>query len=228
MQNTEASWAYQQQKTVKTDMKLFSSKGLIKAAHIYCLLFSPFYAPLWAFIWLFLYSYLRLLPLAYKIFILVTVLMFTIVIPRVTINIFRKINKWTHWQLSHREHRYTPYLITIASYVACVILFTKINTAQFMLGILVATLVAGVLCGILNIWWKVSTHTAAMGGLTGTVVAFSYIFYFNPIPMMCIMLLLSGLMGTSRMILRQHSLSQVIGGFFIGFISALVFIMIGW
>ena len=57
-------------------MKLFSSKGLIKAAHIYCLLFSPFYAPLWAFIWLFLYSYLRLLPLAYKIFILLILLLF--------------------------------------------------------------------------------------------------------------------------------------------------------
>ena len=209
-------------------MKLFNSRGLIRAAHIYSLVFSPFYAPLWAFIWLFLFSYLKLLPWFYKIFILAIVLMFTIVIPRVTINIFRKINKWTHWQLSHREHRYTPYIITIASYVACVLLFSHLNTAQFMRGIIIATLVAGVVCGILNLWWKVSTHMAAMGGLTGTVIAFSYIFYFNPITMLCVMIFLSGLMGSSRIILRQHSLSQVIGGFAIGFISTLVFILIGW
>ena len=208
-------------------MPQLTSRQLINSARIYCMVFSPFYAPIWAFIWLFLFSYLRLSPLFYKIFILVTVLMFTIVIPRITINIFRRINKWTHWQLSHREHRYTPYVITIASYIACVLLFANMNAAQFMLGILVATLVAGILCGILNIWWKISTHVAAMGGLTGTVLAFSHLFYFNPIPMLCVMIFLSGLMGTSRMILRQHSLSQVLGGFFVGLICAIVFILFG-
>ena len=209
-------------------MKLLTSKGLIRASHYYCMVFSPFYAPLWAFIWLFLFSYLKLLPISYKIFIFITVLMFTIIIPRVTINIFRRINKWTHWQLSHREHRYTPYIITIASYVACLLLFANMNTPQFMRGIIVATVVAGIVCGILNIWWKVSTHMAAMGGLTAMVIAFSFLFMFNPIPMLCTMLILSGLMGTARMILRQHTLSQVIGGFTIGFISALVFILVGW
>ena len=92
----------------------------------------------------------------------------------------------------------------------------------------VVALICTILSGIINIWWKVSTHMASMGGLTGTVVAFSFLFMFNPIPMMCVMLILAGFMGTARMILRQHTLSQVIGGFTIGFISALVFILVGW
>lgn len=215
-------------KRTESRMPQITSRQLINAARIYCMVFSPFYAPLWAFAWLFMFTYLRLSPLSYKLFILITVFMFTIVIPRITINIFRKINKWTHWQLSHREHRYTPYIITIASYTACVLLFRNMNSAQFMLSIIVATFVAGILCGVLNLWWKVSTHVAAMGGLTGAVAAFGWIFFFNPVSMLCIMIFLSGLMGTSRMILRQHSLSQVIGGFFIGFVCSFVFILIGW
>lgn len=203
-------------------------KYIIQFAQIYSAIFSPFYAPMWAFLWLFLFSYLRMWPLSYKAYILGIVLMFTIVIPRVTIEIFRRLNKWTHWQLSHREHRHMPYFITIASYVACVMLFIHLNTALFMRGMILATLIAGIVCAVINAWWKVSTHMAGMGGLAGTVIAFSYLFYFNPLLPLCCMLILAGLMGTSRMILRQHTLSQVIVGFLIGFLSALTFILVAW
>lgn len=205
-----------------------TTRSFIKAAQIYSMVFSPFYAPFWTFIWLFLFGYLENINWEYKIFVLATVLLFTIIIPRTSIDIFRKINKWTHWQLSHREHRSTPYFITIASYIACVMIFINKNAPQFLRGIIIATLISCLTCAIVNIWWKVSTHMAGMGGLLGTEIAFSFLFNFNPIPMMCIMLLMSGIMGTSRMTLRQHSLSQVLIGFFIGLTNALVFILIGW
>ena len=200
-------------------------KFLMTAAKIYSAVFSPFYAPFWAFMWLFIFSYLRMWPLGYKIFVISIVVLFTIIIPRVTIDLFRRVNKWTHWQLSHRKHRHMPYFITIASYVACLVLFMQLNTALFMRGMILATLVTSLICAIVNIWWKVSTHMAGMGGLFGTVIAFSYLFYFNPLVPMCCMLLLAGFMGSSRMLLRQHSLSQVIIGFLIGAIVTMVFIL---
>ncbi len=203
-------------------------KFLIRFAKVYSAIFSPFYAPMWAFIWLFLFSYLRMAPWSYKVFILCVVLLFTILLPVIAIDMFRRLNKWTHWQLSNREHRHMPYFITIACYIACEILFIKTNTALFMRGMILATLVAGIACALLNVKWKVSTHMAGMGGLFGTVIAFSYLFYFNPLMPMCGILLLAGIMGTCRMILRQHSLSQVIVGFLIGFVCAMIFILIAW
>ena len=205
-----------------------NQKYLITAAKIYSAVFSPFYAPFWAFMWLFIFSYLRMWPLGYKVFVISIVLLFTVIIPRVTIDLFRRVNKWTHWQLSHREHRHMPYFITIARYIACLVLFMQLNTALFMRGMILATLVTSLICAIVNIWWKVSTHMAGMGGLFGTVIAFSYLFYFNPIVPMCCMLLLAGLMGSSRMLLRQHSLSQVIIGFLIGAFVTMVFILLAW
>ena len=205
-----------------------NQKYLITAAKIYSAVFSPFYAPFWAFMWLFIFSYLRMWPLGYKVFVISIVLLFTVIIPRVTIDLFRRVNKWTHWQLSHREHRHMPYFITIASYIACLVLFMQLNTALFMRGMILATLVTSLICAIVNIWWKVSTHMAGMGGLFGTVIAFSYLFYFNPIVPMCCMLLLAGLMGSSRMLLRQHSLSQVIIGFLIGAFVTMFFILYAW
>ena len=126
------------------------SKYIIRFAQIYSAVFSPFYAPMWAFLWLFIFSYLRLWPWNYKGFILTVVLMFTIIVPRLTIEIFRRLSGWTHWQLSHREHRHMPYFITIASYIACVLIFMQLNTALFMRGMILAMLITGMLCALIG------------------------------------------------------------------------------
>ncbi|MBQ0143290.1 MAG: hypothetical protein KBT06_10955 [Prevotellaceae bacterium] len=121
-----------------------------------------------------------------------------------------------------------PYILTIIGYGVCYSVFVNVNTAQFMRGILVAALVAQFVCAIINIKWKVSTHMMGVGGLSGIYVAFSYIFGFNPIWGLSLLLILSGCLGSARMILRQHTLPQVIVGYIVGFIIAWFFVLIGW
>ena len=74
-------------------------------------------------------------------------------------------------------------------------------------------------------WWKISTHTAAIGGIAGALVAFSGKFSYNPVWWLCLVILVAGLVGTARMILRQHTLAQVVAGFAVGFVSAFYLIM---
>lgn len=50
------------------------TKNIILAARLFSMLFAPFYLPLVGLIALFLFSYLSLLPLFYKIFVLSLVL----------------------------------------------------------------------------------------------------------------------------------------------------------
>jgi membrane-associated phospholipid phosphatase len=83
-----------------------------------------------------------------------------------------------------------------------------------------AALIIQVVCGIINQWWKISTHTAAIGGVTGALLAFSLAFSYNPVWWLCIVIVIAGILGTARMILRQHSLSQVVAGFIVGFLCA--------
>ena len=67
---------------------------------------------------------------------------------------------------------------------------------------------------------KVSTHSAAIGGVAGALIAFSFKFAFNPVWWLCLVLILGGMVGTARIILRQHTLSQVVTGYLIGFLCA--------
>ena len=191
------------------------NKRLIRTAKVISSLFMPLYAPIWVFVGLFLFSYLQMLPWGYKLFILVLVYLFTIFIPTMGITTFRLFKKWTHLELSHREHRHLPYVVTLFSYGACLVIMTKM-----------AALISQIICVTINAWWKVSTHMVGMGGLVGALNAFSILFFYNPVWPFCALLLLSGALGTSRIILRQHSLAQVLVGFAIGYVCAMTFILI--
>ena len=91
---------------------------------------------------------------------------------------------------------------------------------HFMISILIAALLIQIVCALINPWWKISTHTAAIGGVAGALMAFAFIFMFNPIWWLCLVLILAGAVGTSRMILRQHTLAQVVTGFIVGWLLA--------
>lgn len=193
-------------------------KRIIQISKFLSVVLSPFYAPLWAFLWLLLFTRLQVLPWVYKAWLLGMVFFFTIFIPRISINLFRYFNHLTHWQLSHREHRHMPYILTLLSYGCCLVLLSQANAWMFFRSIILASLLAQLICVVVNLWWKISTHMVGMGGLVGMTIAFSYTFYFNPLVPLCLLLLLSGLLGTSRMVLRQHSLGQVLTGFAVGFV----------
>src|SRR5574344_447521 len=204
------------------------NKLLIKIAKVMSSLFMPLYAPLWVFIGLFFFSYIRLLPWGYKIFILSLVYLLTVFVPTLGITTLRLFKKWTHLELSHREHRHLPYILTLLSYGACLVIMSRMNMAMFIRSVVMAALICQIICVTINAWWKVSTHMVGIGGLMVALNAFSILFTYNPVWPYCFLLLLSGALGTSRIILRQHSLAQVLVGYGIGYAVTMIFLLFSW
>ena len=202
------------------------NRNLILAAKVTSLVFTPFYLPLVALIMLFLFSYLSLLPLFYKIFVLLLVYLMTILLPTFLIHIYRKYQNWSLLQISFRERRLIPYMVSILCYCLCLYIMHLIHIPHFMGSIVMAALSIQIVCAVVNIWYKISTHTAGIGGICGAVSAFSLIFVFNPVWWLSLLFLLGGVVGTARMILRQHTLMQVVGGFAIGGVTAFFSILL--
>jgi len=100
-----------------------------------------------------------------------------------------------------------------------------LNMPYFISSILMAALVIQIVCALINKWWKIAKQSAGLGGVTGALVAFSLIFNFDPTWWLCLVLIMAGAVGTSRMILRQHSLAQVTTGFLLGFVAAFATIL---
>lgn len=191
-------------------------KNIILAARIMSMVFTPFYLPLVGLMVLFMFSYMSLLPFMYKLTMLFMVYLFTIFLPSVLIHTYRRYQGWSPFELGKKERRIVPYILSIVCYFGGFFLMEYLNTPRVMSIILVAALMIQMVCALVNVWWKISTHTAAIGGMAGALLAYSETFSFNPIWWLCLILILAGMVGTARMILRQHSLSQVVIGFFVG------------
>ena len=201
-------------------------KDIIIAARVVSMVFTPFYLPLAGLLALFIFSYMSLMPLFYKTLVMLTVYLFTILLPTMLIHIYRRHQRWTPKELGQRERRMVPYVLSILSYFTCVYIMKTIHIPHFMSSIVIAALGIQIVCAIVNAWWKISTHTAAIGGVVGALFAFAAIFGFNPIPWLCATIILAGIVGTSRMILRQHSLGEVVAGFVVGVAVGLTILII--
>ena len=199
-------------------------KNIIFTARIMSMIFPPFYLPIVGLIALFIFSYMSLLPMMYKLVMLAMVYLLTVVAPSLLIHLYRLCQGWTSHELGRKERRLVPYIISIVCYFACFFWMEYRNTPRVISIIVVVALTIQMVCALINIWWKISTHTAAIGGVAGGLVSYSIAFSFNPLWWLCFVLILAGAVGTARMILRQHSLSQVVGGFLIGAACAILVI----
>lgn len=197
-------------------------KQIIMGARIVSLVFTPFYLPLVGLLTMFLFSYLSLYPWIFKLRILAMVLLFTIMLPTFLIRMYRRYNGWTPIELGQKERRMVPYIISILCYFACIYLMELVHVPHFMVSIVIAALTVQMVCALVNMVWKISTHMAAIGGFAGALFVFADAFGFNPVWWFCLLFIVAGLLGSSRMILRQHTLSQVVAGFFVGMVCTVL------
>ncbi|MBQ1854665.1 MAG: hypothetical protein II136_06730 [Prevotella sp.] len=201
-------------------------KNIILISRVVSMMFTPFYLPLVGLAALFFFSYLNTFPLYYILMVMGIVWLFTVLLPTRLIHLYRRYHGWTPIQLGVRERRMVPYVISILCYFTCFYIMSLSRTPHTITSILIAALAVQMLCAMTNVWWKVSTHSAAIGGVAGGLLSFSLIFNFNPVWWLCLVILLGGMVGTSRMILRQHTLPQVVVGFFVGLLCSAVTILL--
>ena len=204
------------------EQHIVADRSLIRTARVISAIFTPFSIPFLAFLILFLFSYLRIMPIQYKLIVLGVVYCFTILMPTLTIFLFRKINGFSPEDLGERKRRFMPFLLTITSYVFCLVMMHRLNIPWYMTGIILAALIMMVICIIVNLKWKLSEHMAGVGAIVGGLVSFSALFGYNPIWWLCLFILIAGVLGTARIILQHHTLGEVLVGFVVGLICSLL------
>lgn len=131
--------------------------------------------------------------------------------------------------LNERTERLIPYGIVILCYLGCAFFFYKASAPfwlpMFYAGAAVATLINTVV----NRWWKISAHGAAMGGLVALVfrIIASHYALYNMNVWLSAVIIAAGLVMTARVYLGRHTLWQVIAGCANGFICVYLLSMIG-
>ncbi len=197
------------------------NKYLILTAQTISALFTPFYLPTVAVVLLLNFSYLDQLDSRYRLAFAGLVVIFTWIFPLAAIYLYRRINGWESHQMSRRERRFIPYVINIGCYGLLYILMKSLHIPTFLSTVVMSALLIQIVCAVTNMWLKISTHAAASGGVIGMLMAFSLVFHFNAVGWLCLAILLSGAVCSSRMILQVHNYRELAFGVLVG-------ILCGW
>lgn len=198
------------------------SSILVKVSRIISGVFTPIIVPFGAFLILFLFSYLRIMPTQYKLVVLGIVCSFTILIPILIIYLYGRMNGISLKEIGEQKRRLMPYLFTLISYFFCILMMCRLNIPYYMTGILLSIFIVMLLFTFINLRWKISVHAAGTGIATGIIVALSAMFDSNPIWWLCLAILIAGAVGTSRIILHKHTLSQILAGFTVGLVCSIL------
>lgn len=191
-------------------------RTLIVAAKIISTTFRPVYYPLLCCAALFIFTPLSNLFWVYKLIELALIAMFTIILPSALTFVYHQIRRLDHWQKGQRLNLIVPYMLHLGCYMAYIHFMYGASVPYPILGVIIVSLCIQIACTLINLIWKVSVHAAGAGAIVGGLAAYGLLFHFNPLPWMIIAIIICGLVGTARMILRQHSLSQILIGTLIG------------
>ena len=86
-------------------------KNIIIIARILSSVFRPIYYPAVGVVALLSMTYLSLLPWRYKLLLLGIVYLFTVLIPALSLAIYRRVRGWKRHELRHQHKRWVPYII---------------------------------------------------------------------------------------------------------------------
>ncbi len=188
--------------------------------------FRPGYYPTVVFLVLLNCTFLSMLPLLYRAWIMLVVWALTFALPWLGVRIYLRALGHSLHDLKRRHLRITPYVINLLSTLLCAHYMWRLRLPAFLLAVLAVSITLQCLCTLITLRWKISVHCAAAGTLISVLTTYGPLFGADMLWWVSGAVVVNGLVGTSRMMLRQHTLAQVAGGTVVGFLCGLLGIWI--
>jgi membrane-associated phospholipid phosphatase len=199
-------------------------KILIPVARIFSVVFHPLLIPTLGFFLLFNSGfYFSVLPWNVKEYALLVVFLSTCILPIISIFIL-SLNPKFNLAMEKNTDRVLSLLLSCVSYYFGYQILKRLPVFPVYNVLLIGAVLVQIALVPISMRWKISTHAAAIGGLIGGVLGLSFRLQENPEFLLLLLILVAGLVGTSRLILSKHTESQVYAGFSVGFLILLLVI----
>ena len=173
-------------------------------------IFQPLLIPTYGIILLMQLSLFQLFPTSYRLFAIAGTVLFTCILPSLPILFMMKNRQISDIFISKREERTMPYLFSLLAYIFWVLFLWR--TLQFPMEFVllaIGSIVSVVLMVFINLKWKISAHTAGMGGLIGGIFGVFFVAAIISVWIITTGIIILGLVFISRILLKTHSITQV-------------------
>ena len=191
-----------------------------RLAHLVSWILSPLLIPSYATMAALWLTPMAALSLRLRWQVTGSVWLITCVIPILAILLMFSMKVISDPALGNRRERFIPYTLTSLCYIVATWYLWRIHAPEWMWMFMTAGAAATITSCLINRWWKISAHMAAMAGLTALILRMSLDHLASSAlnPELTIAILLTGLLGTCRILLGCHTFWQVTAGAANGFL----------
>jgi len=162
-------------------------------------------------------TYLSYLPFEMKKWMLVIVFLCTYIVPLAFIPFFLYQRVIMNIQLGSRRDRYVPLAVSFVLYIFCYYLIRRISIPHLYHSFILSSLLSILATMLITIKYKISIHMVGSGGLVALIGFLAFYLKVDLQFYLGVSVVLAGLAGTARLILKAHTPGEVYTGFITGF-----------
>lgn len=198
-----------------------------KTAQIISYLFHPLLMPsLGLLIILNSGTYLALLDPAAKRAIMFVMALGTLIFPLMMLPVIQyRSLVMRDGQASTKGEQLVPQIIILILYIITYVYFKRLPLSQVIHSYMLAVTVTFFILLILNIKFRISIHSAALGGVTGLILVLIFL-YDTPLQgILMLSFFASGLVGSSRLAQGDHW-GEVLSGYILGLVIIVLTVLV--
>jgi membrane-associated phospholipid phosphatase len=188
--------------------------------------FHPLFMPLYGMLIIFSApTLLGYLPFEVKKMILLVVFINNILLPLMLLPIFRYRNIISSWTIDEQTERIIPLSVTTLLYLATTILIFRFPIPLFLKSFVLAAFIISLLITIISFRWKISIHAIGAGALIALVLILSLKLGSSLTSYLIPVIIVAGMVMSSRLKLNAHNPAQVWYGFLTGSLGLSLFMV---
>lgn len=126
---------------------------------------------------------------------------------------FQYVKEFT---ISERRERLIPLFFTTICFYAGYYFVSRFSPVKVINLFLLSSTMVVLLLLIISLFWKISIHSAGIGGIMGLIIILSASYSVDMTFFMSATVLLSGIIITARLLLNKHTLAELLTGYLVG------------
>lgn len=193
-----------------------------KLAQFISVISHPIFLPTWMFL-IFMATGICEIALIREEICLAVIVGTTFVMPTLILLLLKKIKVIKSITMERREDRFIPLFVMVIFLYITSRFFDGIITLGLYNFYLICNMLLCVIVFWINLWWKISMHGIGWGAFTATLMIMTTISSNIYLPYFILSILVSGIVGSSRLYLKSHNTSQIYTGFVVGFILVIIY-----
>ena len=154
-------------------------------------------------------------------FILITSILFTLLLPLISVCFFLLTGKIQSLEMLNKEERLLPLFMSILWMILGYIIMKEVFSNPIIKSIYLGAIYTLVVTTLITIKWKISLHMIGIGGAVGVFLALQ-VLYGGLYSVLLLSIFFSGLLAYVRLELKAHNTQQVYCGFMLSFFVMII------